>query len=88
VRVPISDTAVIDLEAPVLPAYEIWETGGVVWVVWCQYCLMWHPHEGREGHHSCKCEVPISTYSRTGYNLSLRGLWQDHFPDASPGDFG
>ena len=40
-KVPISQHAVIDLDAPVLPAYEVRSKAGVRWVVWCKHCREW-----------------------------------------------
>jgi hypothetical protein len=44
-KVPISDYALIDLGAPVLPAYEAVIEGVTHWVVWCKFCNKWHWHE-------------------------------------------
>ena len=36
-KVPIDDYACIDLDAPVLPAYEAVVIGSVYWLVWCDH---------------------------------------------------
>jgi hypothetical protein len=62
--------AVIDLDAPVLPAIERREKGRIRWLVWCQYCLEWHVHGPGAGHREAHCceETP---YTKSGYNLAL-----------------
>jgi hypothetical protein len=49
-KVPIDDYACIDLDAPVLPAYETVSTGSVRWLVWCDHCDAYHRHGPAEGH--------------------------------------
>jgi len=77
--VPISDYAFIDLDAPTLPAWElILADDSVAWLVWCRHCELWHEHGAGDGHRvaHCRGETP---YSRTGYNLALRGEWSEAF---------
>jgi hypothetical protein len=73
VKVPINVVTVIDIEAPVLPAYEkkIW--GVVRWLVWYEHCRIWHEHGPAEGHREVHCANPASPYWRTGYNLAYAG---------------
>ena len=35
---PIDNYTVIDLDAPVLPAYEAFVDGSAYWLVWCMSC--------------------------------------------------
>ena len=79
-KVPISAKDCIDLDAPVLPAYEVFLPTTVVWVVWCQYCLNWHVHRAKEGFSAAACTEPLSPYRKSGYNISLRGSWQEYLP--------
>ena len=76
-KVPISETAVIDIEAPVLSAYEAVIKGSVRWVVWCKHCGQWHSHGPAEGHREAHCNDSASGYWKTGYNLAFAGKWQD-----------
>jgi hypothetical protein len=76
-KVPISDHALIDLDAPVLPAYEAVIKGSVRWLVWCKHCGEWHRHGPAEGHREAHCNNSISKYLRTGYNLAYAGKWED-----------
>jgi hypothetical protein len=48
-KVPISEYAVVDLDAPVLPAYEKIVGGVTKWVVWCKHSQKWHSHGAAEG---------------------------------------
>lgn len=76
-KVPIDDFAVIDLDAPVLPAYDA-RIGGVVrWMVWCEHCRNWHRHGAAEGHREAHCQDSNSPYWRQGYNLAYAGRRQD-----------
>jgi hypothetical protein len=72
-KVPINETAVIDLEAPVLPAYDAVIKGSIRWQVWCKYCACWHEHGPGEGHREAHCNDSASPYWRTGYNLAYAG---------------
>ena len=72
-KVPISDYAVLDLEAPVRPAYECSISGSVYWLVWCRYCGKWHRHGPAEGHREAHCNDSESPYWRVGYNLAYAG---------------
>ncbi len=76
-KVPINESAVIDLEAPVLPAYEVLRKGRTCWVVWCKYCQEWHRHAPVEGHREAHCPDSQSPYWRTGYNLAYAGKDRD-----------
>ncbi len=40
-KIPIDEVAVIDLDAPVLSAYEAKYRGVVRWCVWCKHCREW-----------------------------------------------
>ena len=72
-KVPISDYAVIALDAPVLPAYECFVSGSVYWLVWCKHCRYWHRHGPAEGHREAHCNDPASPYWWVGYNLAYAG---------------
>jgi hypothetical protein len=61
-KVPISDYALVDLDAPVLPAYEAVIEGVTHWVVWCKYCQVWHQHGAAEGHREAHCTDSASGY--------------------------
>src|SRR4051794_35606798 len=67
-KIPTPDGFLIDVTAPVLPAFEV----GHRWIVWCDECKDWHEHGAGEGHREAHCNRP-TRYSRTGYNLSLAG---------------
>jgi hypothetical protein len=41
-KLPITDYTLIDVDAPVLPAYEAFVDGSRYWLVWCRYCR--NPH--------------------------------------------
>ena len=82
-KVPISDTAVIDLDAPVLPAYKA-RIGTVRWLVWCKHCQVWHQHGPAEGHREAHCNDSASPYWRTGYNLAYAGEWEKFYTRISP----
>ena len=75
-KVPISDYALIDLEAPVLPAYEAIIKGTVRWMVWCKFCNKWHHHGPAEGHREAHCTDATSGYWKQGYNLAYAGKWK------------
>ena len=59
-KVPIDQHAMIDLTAPVLPAYETLVDGSTRWVVWCEHCDMWHYHGPAEGHREAHCNDPAN----------------------------
>jgi hypothetical protein len=84
-KVPISENALIDPDAPVLPAYEVVVDGVTHWVVWCKYCGQWHPHGAAEGHREAHCNASASPYWKTGYNLAYAGKWT-HRPNGSQED--
>ena len=75
-KVPISEYALIDLDAPVLAAYEASIKGSVRWLVWCKHCGEWHGHGPTEGHREAHCQDSRSPYWKTGYNLAYAGKWQ------------
>jgi hypothetical protein len=75
-KVPISNYAVVELEAPVLPAYEKVVQGVTKWVVWCKYCGRWHSHGAAEGHREAHCHDPCSPFWKSGYNLAFAGKWE------------
>jgi len=77
VKVPIDEVAVIDVEAPVLGAYESKYRGVVRWFVWCKHCRMWHDHGPAEGHRIAHCLDRASPYWKTGYNLAYAGKWRE-----------
>jgi hypothetical protein len=77
-KVPIDDYACIDLDAPVLPAYEAFVSGSVYWLVWCDHCSKHHRHGPAEGHREAHCNDPASPYYWTGYNLAYAGRLSDH----------
>jgi hypothetical protein len=72
-KVPISERQVIDLDAPVLPAYEVVVDGVTYWVVWCRHCGEWHRHGPIEGHREAHCTDSKSPYWKRGYNLAFAG---------------
>jgi hypothetical protein len=76
-KVPISDYAVVDLDAPVLPAYERVVEGVMNWAVWCAHCEKWHFHGPADGHREAHCTDPASPYWKTGYNLAFAGKWKN-----------
>lgn len=71
-KVPISDHACVDLDAPVLAAEEVLVEGRRLWRVWCRHCDAWHYHGPMEGHRIAHCRVAASPYVATGYNIALR----------------
>jgi hypothetical protein len=77
-KVPIDDDACIDLDAPVLPAYEAFVSGSVYWLVWCDHCGKHHRHGPAEGHREAHCNDLRSPYWKTGYNLAYAGRLADH----------
>jgi len=83
VKVPIDEVAVIDIEAPVLGAFEAKYRGVVRWFVWCKHCQIWHDHGPAEGHREAHCQEWTSPYWKNGYNLAYAGRWRDR-PKASP----
>ena len=54
----LSDGAVIDVDAPVLPAYAVNLDGIIRWRVWCKHCHAWHYHGPMEGHRESHCHDP------------------------------
>ena len=72
-KVPISDYALIDLDAPVLPAYEAVIHGTTCWLVWCKHCNAWHRHGAAEGHREAHCRYNMRSYWKTGYSLTYAG---------------
>ena len=76
-NVPISESTVIDLDAPVLPAYEAVVKGSTRWLVWCKHCKKWHRHGAAKGHREAHCKDRRSPYWKIGYNLAYAGKWND-----------
>ena len=76
-KVPIDDYACIDLDAPVLPAYEAFVGGSVCWLVWCNHCGKHHRHGPTEGHRETHCNDVASLSWKSGYNLAYGGRPQD-----------
>jgi hypothetical protein len=74
VKVPINDFDVIDLEAPVLPAYEATIGNTVYWLVWRKHCREWHRHGPTEGHRLAHCKDSCSPYWEHGYNPMPKAL--------------
>lgn len=72
-KIAISSHALLDLDAPTLPAYETTIDGAVRWAVWCRHYSTWHHHGAAEGHREAHCKSPESPYWKTGYNLALAG---------------
>jgi hypothetical protein len=79
-KIPINECAVIDLGAPVLPAYEAVVGRTVCWLVWCEHCREWHEHGPAEGHREAHCQDSSSPYWTTGYNLAYAGKWKNQQP--------
>ena len=71
-KVPIDDFACINLDAPTLPAYEVF-VDSVYWIEWCKHCKVWHRHGPAEGHREAHCRDASSPYWDTGYNLAFAG---------------
>ena len=65
-KVPIDDYACINLDAPVLPAFEAFISSSVCRLVWCDHCGKHHRHEPAEGHREAHCNDPASPYWRNG----------------------
>ena len=79
-KVPINEFDVIDLDAPVLPAYERIVNGSACWLVWCMHCREWHEHGPTEGHREAHCKDSSSPYWKHGYNLAYAGAWNGQRP--------
>jgi hypothetical protein len=75
-KVPISDYHLVDLDAPVLAAYEAVIGDVTCWIVWCRHCGKWHRHGAAEGHREAHCDDSASPYWQTGYNLAYVGEWK------------
>ena len=71
-KVPISAYDRIDLEAPVLPAYETRVNGSTRRLVWCAHCRVWHRHVPGGGHREAHCKPTAAMLKE---------------PDHWPGDF-
>ncbi len=76
-KVSIDQYAVIDLDAPVLPAYEVVAKSVRRWPVWCKHCREWHRHGPGAGHREAHCSDSSSPYWRLGYNLAYAGKRRD-----------
>lgn len=73
-KLPIDQYAAIDLDAPVVAAYEHRTKGGAVrFVFHCPHCDALHSHGAGEGNREGHCTNPASPYHATGYNLALAG---------------
>lgn len=71
-QVPIDEYAVIDLDAPVVAAYEHRPKGGAVrFAFHCRHCDALHSHGAGEGHREAHCTNSASPFHATGYNLAL-----------------
>ena len=77
-KVPINIVSLIDLDAPVLPAYETFVDGSTYWLVWCKNCREWHRHGPAEGHREAHCNDPGSPHWKSSYNLAYAGKWEAH----------
>jgi hypothetical protein len=75
-KVPISETQLIDLDAPVLPAYEAIIKRSTRRAVWCEHCQTRHRHGPAEGHREAHCGDPASPNRKGGYNLACAGRWK------------
>jgi hypothetical protein len=62
-KVPIDEVAVVNLDAPVLPATSCG-------LVWCKHCQVWHEPGPAEGHRESHCHDASSPHWRNGYNLA------------------
>jgi hypothetical protein len=76
-KLPIDDYACLNLDSPVLPAYEAFVSGSVYWLGWCDHCDVYHRHGPAEGHRETHCNDPASPYWNTGYNLEYAGRLAD-----------
>jgi hypothetical protein len=83
VKVPIDEVACIDLDAPVLPAYERRIDGAVRWCVWCKHCGEWHDHGPAEGYREAHCRDQTSPYWKSGYNLAYAGQWRNRLKESA-----
>jgi hypothetical protein len=79
-KVPINEVDVIDLDAPVLPAFEKIVGKTVSLLVWCKHCREWHEHGPAEGHREAHCNDSASPYLKQGYNLAYTGKWSGQSP--------
>ncbi len=75
-KVPISECALIDLDAPVVPVYEVRIKVGFYLVICCKYCRQWHRHGATKGHREAHCDDRRSPYWKSGYNLVYAGEWK------------
>jgi hypothetical protein len=78
-KVPIGVCHFVDLDAPVLSAYEVVVDGVTHWVVWCEHCRKWHHHGAAEGHREAHCKDSSSPYWKQGYNLAFAGQWKEEY---------
>lgn len=69
----IFEFALLDVEAPALPAYEVVDDGDGRWAVWCTFCGPWHLHGPAEDHSEAHCQNVASPYWRSGYDLEIAG---------------
>ena len=73
---PTSDTQLIDIDAPMLAAYEVVTLGVKRWMVRCNHCERWHRPGAAEGHREAHCNDSVSPYWKTGCNLVYAGEWK------------
>ena len=75
--IPIDANHVINLDAPVVSAYEVEVSDVPHWIVWCKHCGVWHQHSAGAGLRQAHCVNEHSPYLRHGYNLAYAGAWSD-----------
>jgi hypothetical protein len=76
-KIAISESALLDLDAPVLSAYETVVEEATLWAVWCKHCQAWHYHGAGEGHREAHCKSQESPYWKSGYNLAYAGRLEE-----------
>jgi hypothetical protein len=76
-KVPIDDYACIDLDAPVLPAYETVVNGSVRWLVWCDHCVCTTGMDLLKGIESHTATTPRAPIGRPGTTWPLPGHGAD-----------
>ena len=80
-KIPITKYSCHDLTAPTLSAYSAEVNDSVYWLVWCDYCEVWHRHGPAEGHREAHCKDEESLYWKCGYNLAYAGEWEHRKQD-------
>ena len=75
-RIPISDYAFIDLDAPTVAACETIcaVTGAVTWNVWCRYFELWREH-GPAGRTPRRSQQNVHALLQDEHNLAYAGEW-------------